>query len=256
MTDLASNMSQQNISMSNDDDDHDDEYYYEKARSYFYFGCVRKGLTTLEGLVVPETVTTMDISCNKLTSLRGLPTHVRRVLAECNQITTLEGSHEGLEYIALAGNLLTNLIGCPKSIVELDCDRNKLTSLIGINEGCRKLHCQYNELGSFDYLPNSLHTVSLHSNPITTLKIIPSNMDILWTFHKVNLDVTEVPYSMEWLNQQGMTPFKISLYNFWTGLNVSSMPSKEDWEAAKKPLTPQQLVALNELANKPISSCY
>lgn len=259
MTDLL--IDRQPCLSQDDDSEYDDEYYRkleEERLAKWYFTCVGKGLTTLEGLVMPETIRTVDISCNKLTSLRGLPIHVKRVLAEYNQISTLEGAHEGLEYISLTSNLLSNLVGCPKSMIELDCDRNQLTSLIGANEGLLKLHCQCNSLDSFDYLPNSLKTVSLHSNPMTTLKVIPPNIQFLWTFPRnstfcrVELDVDEVPYSMEWVNQQPLTVFKISLYNSWTGLSRNAMPSKEDWEASKKPLTSGQLMELNQLSKMPM----
>lgn len=142
------------------------------------FSCADNKLITLED--GPMTVL-KEYYCmgNELVSLKGSPKKVKAFNCAHNKLTTLEfGPTEIEKEYVCSNNQLTNLMYSPKVIPEFFyCNHNYLTTLVGGPEivGMR-YQCSKNELTNIVGVAHEVGEFDCSSNPITSLKGLPSKL--------------------------------------------------------------------------------
>ncbi|ODQ78793.1 hypothetical protein BABINDRAFT_167976 [Babjeviella inositovora NRRL Y-12698] len=162
--------------------------------------CIEKNrLVTLQGLELPPHLVELRVSDNYITSLNGLvfPDSVKYLELRLNRITSVESVRlpESLTRLSLAGNRLTNIDGMvlpprleyfgvnensiteilhlelPESLLTLQLQGQKegLTNILGIKKlpaGLKRMDISSNLLTSFNYaIPKGMKVLYIHDNP-------------------------------------------------------------------------------------------
>ncbi len=117
-------------------------------------------------------LTSLYISFNQLTSLRGCPWNLTILNIGYNQLTSLEGLEnlKSLRKLYVNSNQLTSLDGLPHYLEKLHCYHNQLTSLSGLNGRIDELDCSCNLISDLQGLGNlSVGKLNVGVNPLTSL---------------------------------------------------------------------------------------
>ena len=123
-----------------------------------------RGLTTLEGIDLPEGLTDLRCYGNRLTSLPKLPSSLKLLNCEYNRLEHLSDLPPSLTVLICNGNRLTSLPSLPSSLTELFCTKNQLINLPRLPPTLKTLMCQFNLLTSLPDLPSSLTLLTCRNN--------------------------------------------------------------------------------------------
>lgn len=134
------------------------------------------GITTLEGVKFPESITYLYLADNPIASLTNVtfPSELITLYMHLNEITTLKDVRflPTMKTIKISNNKLTTLDGVvfPPKLTDLDLRYNQITSLDGVMfpPGLVSLDLSNNKITSFAGMqfPLSLLNLKLEGNPI------------------------------------------------------------------------------------------
>lgn len=150
------------------------------ADANFKAYCVENFDTSGDGEITEEeakAVTAIDCSLANLTSLVGIEyfSNLQTLDVSCNKLTTLDLSHSPkLSEVLVNNNQLQNLnLSGLAALKTLDCSSNKLGTLdVSESAGLETLCCNSNQIGSLNLSNNkSLKVLQCNNNPITTLNL-------------------------------------------------------------------------------------
>lgn len=104
---------------------------------------------------VPPSVTTLEISHQRLTELTHLPTNLIALHADHNDLSHWSGKDlPKLQRLVLNNNRLESITDLPPTLLELECNDNLLRRLdLSPTVVLRKLHCRNNPLLTVERLP-------------------------------------------------------------------------------------------------------
>jgi hypothetical protein len=104
---------------------------------------------------VPDSVTTLEISQQRLTELTHLPTNLVEMNASHNDLVRWSGKDlPKLKRLNLSNNRLESLSDLPASLLELECNNNLLKRLdLSPTIVLARLHCRNNPLLTLERLP-------------------------------------------------------------------------------------------------------
>ena len=125
-----------------------------------------KNLKSLEGIHLPDGLTTLNLNGNLLTSLPPLPPTLTHLHCSRNKLTSLPSLPPSLEVLDCGGNQLISLPPLPPSLIELDCGSNRLINLPPLPPSLTNLICYCNRLTSLPPLPRSLTKLYWIGNPL------------------------------------------------------------------------------------------
>ncbi|EAW8701489.1 hypothetical protein GW207_00660 [Salmonella enterica subsp. arizonae serovar 40:z4,z32:-] len=148
--------------------------------------CNKESMLDLAGLnlrtlpVLPECVSTLNVSNNHLSALPNLP--------------------EGLTDLNCAGNTLTSLSALPPSLQLLDCSQNNLPELQNLPPSLTALNCSINKLKDLPYLPYTLKSLDCSGNAIIALPELPDSLEMLDCSGNLLEILPDLPTSLQSLN--------------------------------------------------------
>lgn len=104
---------------------------------------------------VPGSITTLEISHQRLTKLSHLPTNLIVLHADYNDLSTWSGKDlPQLQQLHLNHNRLESITDLPPTLLELECNDNLLKRLdLSPTVVLQKLHCRNNPLLTIERLP-------------------------------------------------------------------------------------------------------
>jgi len=185
---------------------------------------------------LPQGLTELYCSSNKLTSLDNLPQGLTELNCSMNKLTSLDNLPQGLTKLDCSDNQLTSLYNLPQGLTKLDCSDNNLINLdnlamvqrtegpdavnslarvpkgpdAGIKDACvfcnlpqslTYLDCSKNQLTSLDNLPQGLTELRCSNNKLTSLDNLPQSLTklICWNNQLTSLDIANC-HKLEYLN--------------------------------------------------------
>jgi len=131
------------------------------------------------GLDKLDAVTTLDISSNSLTTLKGLPKNLIILVCECNRLTTLDYLPPNLKILSCRYNKITSLGNLPSNLTELYCADNEITSVKDLPSNLVELNISNNRISSLEGLPSNLLDLKCKDNQIISLTGLPLNLRTL-----------------------------------------------------------------------------
>ncbi len=143
-----------------------------------------KGIFNLSGIESFTNLTTLDCSNNSISTatLGNLPHSLQGLNVSSNLgITSLPSfsSFTNLVYLFCTSCSLTSLPSMPNSLQRLDCYSNSITALPDLsNTQIALLICLHNNISSIPsgYLPNTLLTLEILNNLLTSIGSLPPNL--------------------------------------------------------------------------------
>ena len=197
--------------LNNFDTNSDGEISEDEAKAVTAIDCSLANLTSLVGIEYFCNLTSIDVSCNKLTSLDlSHSPKLTEVLVNNNSLQTLtvdglsalitlDCSSNKLTAIDISGSALLQTLNCNsnkigalnlknnKALTELQCNNNNIAVLdLKNNTALATLNCRKNELTalnitkqaglrSLDCSANNLESIVLYSNPLLEYIYCASN---------------------------------------------------------------------------------
>ncbi len=127
-----------------------------------------------------QVIEKLDISCNPIGSLQGLPRNpIKELICNRCNLSSLEELPDGIESLTCVHNNLTDLRGLSSTIKKLCCHSNRITSLVGLPEGLIEINCGSNLLQNLVGLPESIKFADCTFNPINSLLSLPAGIEDL-----------------------------------------------------------------------------
>ena len=140
----------------------------------------KQGLTTLQGLHIPEKVNGFfKISGNQLKDHIGGPRFVDGAfISNHNPLESLQGSPEVVQDFHCNSSGLKSLRFMPDETNDCHVHNNDITSFQYLGKVKKDLHCYFNKITSFEYLPEELPGDFFASdNQFTTLDYFPKRIE-------------------------------------------------------------------------------
>eukprot|EP00759_Apiculatamorpha_spiralis_P026267 PhF_6_TR29321/c0_g1_i1/m.43024 len=144
-------------------------------------------ITHVSGFQPFTSLTVLDLSNNRLQTLRGLPITLTKLLVAHNNLASLEGLAPlvTLQTLDVSHNALYSLEGLPRTsaLTDLNVSHNRLATLHGIENsvGLRVFNAQHNYVQNIEHLQPLestplLRSILLSHNPVSSL---PSYFNVL-----------------------------------------------------------------------------
>ena len=162
--------------VANFDKDGDMEISLAEAAAVTGINCYSKSIASLEGIQYLTSLTELDCSSNRLTSLDvGKNTALTELYCNDNSLTSLDVSkNTELTNLSCDSNQLTSLdVSNNTALTAIDCQNNRLTSLdVSKNTALTHLICGINQLTSLDVSKNTALTMlGCSNNQLTGLDV-------------------------------------------------------------------------------------
>lgn len=162
--------------LNNFDTNSDGEISEDEAKAVTAIDCSLANLTSLVGIEYFSNLTSIDVSCNKLTSLDlSHSPKLTEVLVNNNSLQTLNlDGLAALVTLDCSSNKLSSIDVSSSSLLqELNCNGNKLGSLnLKNNKALRELQCNNNNIAALDLKNNSaIETLNCRKNELNALNI-------------------------------------------------------------------------------------
>ena len=172
--------------INNFDTNSDGEISEDEAKAVTVIDCSLANLTSLVGIEYFSNLTSIDVSCNKLTSLDlSHSPKLTEVLVNNNslQTLTLDGLSNLISLDCSSNKLSSINVSSSVLLQELNCNGNKIGSLnLKNNKALKELQCNNNNIAELDLKNNSaIETLNCRKNEISSINI--NNLKSL-----VNLD--------------------------------------------------------------------
>lgn len=164
------------------DTNSDGEISEDEAKAVTTIDCSVANLTSLVGIEYFSNLTSIDVSCNKLTSLDlSHSPKLTEVLVNNNSLQTLNlDGLAALVTLDCSTNKLSSIDVSSSSLLqELNCNGNKIGSLnLKNNKALRELQCNNNNIAALDLKNNSaIETLNCRKNELNALNI--NNLTVL-----------------------------------------------------------------------------
>ena len=158
------------------DTNSDGEISEDEAKVVTAIDCSLANLTSLVGIEYFSNLTSIDVSCNKLTSLDlSHSPKLTEVLVNNNSLQTLNlDGLAALVTLDCSTNKLSSIDVSSSSLLqELNCNGNKIGSLnLKNNKALRELQCNNNNIAALDLKNNSaIETLNCRKNELNALNI-------------------------------------------------------------------------------------
>ena len=132
-------------------------------------------LDILEHLAPTETVIDvrvplsgdLDLSILEKCNFTGITT----IWFAPGNITTLRGVPKGVTKLVCASNYLTEISALPESLMDLDLRQNAIRSVEGLPQGLKELNLSDNQIHALAELPKDLEILRCENNRMKTLKL-------------------------------------------------------------------------------------
>ncbi len=162
--------------VNNFDTNKDGEISEDEAKAVTAIDCSLANLTSLVGIEYFSNLTSIDVSCNKLTSLDlSHSPKLTEVLVNNNslQTLTLDGLAALIKLDCSSNKLSTIDVSSSALLQELNCNGNKIGSLnLKNNKALKELQCNNNNIAVLDLKNNTaLETLNCRKNELGSLNI-------------------------------------------------------------------------------------
>ena len=160
--------------------------------------CSGNRITSLPPL--PASLITLDCGSNPFTSSPTLPVGLRTLVYSFNPLTSLPSLPAGLQRLECRDNKLTSLPTLPTGLTYLECFNNELTSIPTLPASLIYLSCGENQLTSLPALPASLIDLGCPGNKLTSLPSLPTNLSIFGCDYNLLTSLPTLPASLTYLD--------------------------------------------------------
>jgi hypothetical protein len=159
-------------------------------------------LDILEHLAPTETVIDvrvplsgdLDLSILEKCNFTGITT----IWFAPGNITTLRGVPKGVTKLVCASNYLTEISALPESLMDLDLRQNAIRSVEGLPQGLKELNLSDNQIHALAELPKDLEILLCENNRMKTLKLDGiENLRILKCGNNPLLVIESVPDTLQ-----------------------------------------------------------
>jgi transcription elongation factor Elf1 len=159
-------------------------------------------LDILEHLAPTETVIDvrtplsgdLDLSVLEKCNFTGITT----IWFSPGNITSLKGVPKGVTKLVCASNYLTEINSLPDSLVDLDLRQNAIKSVEGLPQGLKELNLSDNQIHALAELPKDLEVLRCENNRMKTLKLDGiENLRILKCGNNPLLVIESVPDTLQ-----------------------------------------------------------
>lgn len=157
-------------------------------------------LTTLDGVILNDGITSLNCRAKQFTSLPILPKSLVFLRCSHNQLTTLPDFPSNLKIIHCKGNKLSFLPMLPSNLEDLSCSDNQLASLPRLSSTLTDLSCSNNKLTYLPTLSSTLEKLKCSKNQLTTLPNFPQPLKKLDCSYNELIVILDLPQTLVYFN--------------------------------------------------------
>jgi hypothetical protein len=147
---------------------------------------------------LPRKLTSLEANCERITSLQGVPPHLRHLGISLTKVRSLDYLPESVTELDVHGAALSELDGIGRNkLTKLDASGIAITNMKLIPRSVTDLKLQHSSINNLEGLPDVLTDLVLRGTRVTNLRSVPNNVRRLTLAKNGDLKIDSLPIHLE-----------------------------------------------------------